>query len=80
MVDALPGKDARGRNIFYIDDTDFATMHNFLYYWYTGRVNMYDERNDPAEETGDVLDSFTLEGYPEPIPSAFKLYITAICI
>ena len=75
--DQRPGKGTHGRDIFYIDETDFATIHNLLCYCYTGCVNMYDEPNDLPQETGDMQEISMSAGYPEPVPSAFKLYATA---
>jgi hypothetical protein len=48
-----PALDHRGRSIIYIDDVDFVTFHNILYFLYTGRINPQDQREEvtrPSEE------------------------------
>jgi hypothetical protein len=59
---ALPGQ----RTIIQVEDIDFVTMHNFLYYLYTGCVNLH-QCNEGYEKA---------DGYPEEA-DAFRLYCAA---
>jgi hypothetical protein len=48
-----PAIDHRGRPIIYIDDVDFVTFHNILYFLNTGRINLQYQREEvvrPWEE------------------------------
>ena len=49
------------------DEIDLVTLHNILYYLYTGSVNLH---------LGGVTDIPLPEGYP-PVANAFNLYRTA---
>jgi hypothetical protein len=53
------------RTIIVVDDVDFITMHNILYYLYTGRVNLHFREKKPAPS-----------GYPQPA-DPFLLYRAA---
>jgi hypothetical protein len=68
-----PSIDQHGRRIIYIDDFDFTTMHNLLYFLYTGYANLH---HSPA---GENLNEFLEEsppGYPPPA-DPFTLYTAA---
>lgn len=59
----LPSTDRLGRTIIYVDDVDFVTMHNILYFLYTGCVNLHHEVSSNLHEHST--------GYPPPAdPSA----------
>jgi hypothetical protein len=58
-----PSLDDVARDIVRVDDIDFVTLHNLLYFLYTGYVNMH--------FTGSDFD--LPEGYPEEV-SPFELY------
>jgi hypothetical protein len=58
QLESRPKVDSKGRTIIYIDDFDFVTMHNLLYFIYTDRVNFC--RNVRQEE------DFQAEGCPSP--------------
>jgi len=68
---SLPEIDALGRSIIYIDDVDFGTFHNILYFLYTGNINLQDQREEvdcPPEEA---------EGYPQDEVSPMALFQAA---
>ena len=62
--------DSRGRAIIYIDDVDYVTMHNLLYFLYTGYVNLHN--NSSAADAGQT----DINGYPDPV-DAFSMYRAA---
>lgn len=43
--------DADGRRTIIVEDIDFITMHNVLYFLYTGLVNLHNGVNVKANET-----------------------------
>lgn len=68
---SLPEIDFLGRSIIYIDDIDFGTFHNLLYFLYTGNINLQDQReqiNWPSEEP---------KGYPQDEVSPMALFQAA---
>lgn len=48
-----PKMDQRGRPIIYIDDVDFVTFYSVIYFLYTGRTNIYYEREEADFFAGD---------------------------
>ena len=62
-----PNTDRLGRTILYIDDVDFVTMHNILYFLYTGCVNLHHDSALLPEHPA---------GYPPPV-DATALYHAA---
>lgn len=62
----LQSSDDYGRTVIQVDDIDFVTMHNLLYFLYTGRANLY---------FGTVADQ-ALTGFPDEA-DAFDLYRAA---
>ena len=65
-----PITDDQGRQIIYIDDVDFITMHNLLYFLYTGCVNLH---NNPDSVQDDLRNP---DGYPDAV-DAFSMYRAA---
>lgn len=65
-----PTTDDQGRVTVYIDDIDFVTMHNLLYFLYTGCVNLH---HNP-----DLLPAnlHHPDGYPDVV-DAFSMYRAA---
>jgi hypothetical protein len=63
--------DQHGRPIVYTDDFDFATMHNLLYFLYTGYANLH-YRPTTHDEHFEGLPL----GYPPPV-DPFTLYQAA---
>jgi BTB/POZ domain len=61
--------DEMGRMIIYVDNTDFTTMHNILYFLYTGSVNLHNP------ETWEGMFSYP-NGYPGEA-DAFALFRAA---
>jgi len=59
-----PSLDDVGRDILHVDGFHFVTLHNLLYFLYTGYVNMH--FNGPGFDFPD--------GYPELEVSPFELY------
>ena len=66
-VDSKADKRPKQRTVIFVDDVDYTTMHNILYYLYTGRVNMHLSRHVEEE---------TPNGYPDAADS-FLLYRAA---
>jgi BTB/POZ domain len=65
-----PTTDDQGRVMVYIDDIDFVTMHNLLYFLYTGYVNLH---HDPDSVQSDLRNP---DGYPDVV-DAFSMYRAA---
>jgi len=65
-----PITDDQGRVIVYIDDIDFVTMHNLLYFLYTGCVNLH---HNPDSVQSDLRNP---DGYPDAV-DAFSMYRAA---
>ena len=63
--------DSQGRTIIHIDDIDFVTMHNLLYFLYTGHANLHYEKSNVKGDLGK-----NPEGYPPPA-DPFSLYRAA---
>ena len=62
--------DSRGRTIIYINDVEYVTMHNLLYFLYTGCVNLHNNSNAADASQMDI------NGYPDPV-DAFSMYRAA---
>ena len=62
---------AQGRTIIYIDNFDFTTIHNIIYYLYTGRVNLH---HSPETHKANAIS--IPDGYPDPV-DPFQLYIAS---
>jgi hypothetical protein len=67
--DLRPSTDTLGRTIIYVDDVDFVTMHNILYFLYTGCVHLH------HKSSSDVVYAQSA-GYPPPV-DASALYHAA---
>jgi hypothetical protein len=63
--------DDRGRKVIYIRDHDFVTIHNVLYFLYTGTANLHWNTDEVREQMENKPD-----GYPDPA-DAFLLYKAA---
>jgi hypothetical protein len=64
------------RIILEIDNFDFTTMHNILYYLYTGKVNMHHSANADGSFQHPSYTFTPPEGYPFAA-DPFELYLTA---
>lgn len=73
-----PSLDELGRSILYIDDTDFVTFHNLLYFLYTGHVNLNHHWQDQAEQLiwpGKEPDGWPEEANPTDLFRAADMYL-----
>lgn len=71
--------DADGRRIIIVEDIDFVTMHNVLYFLYTGLVNLHNSINFKGKETIPKDEGYEWTapaGYPDSV-DAFSLYCAA---
>ena len=61
-VDSKSEKRPKQRTVISVDDFDYTTMHNILYYLYTGRVNLHLYMNEDQAPNGypDAADPFLL--------------------
>lgn len=71
QLERRPAVDSKGRTIIYIDDFDFVTVHNLLYFIYTDRVNLRYDRDETESDT-----FFEAEGCPAPA-DMFTIYRAA---
>ena len=61
-VDSRADERPKQRTVISVDDVDYTTMHNILYYLYTGRVNLHLYMNEEEAPIGypDAADPFLL--------------------
>lgn len=69
--------DIKGRTIIHVTDFEYDTIHNLLYFLYTGYVNMHDTIEPVNSDFQDEHYDWTPPaGYPQPV-DAFDLYRAA---
>jgi hypothetical protein len=66
--------DQRGRPIIYVDDVDFVTFYNVIYFLYTGRTNIYYKRKE-ADWLADDQEKFMDEPSPFALFKAADMYL-----
>jgi len=64
------------QSILEIDNVKFTTMHNIVYYLYTGKVNMHYSANDDGSYFDPSYTFTPPEGHP-PAADPFELYLAA---
>jgi hypothetical protein len=66
-----PNFDVKGRALIYVDNIDPTTMHNILYFLYTGHVNLHEVPASTTDIHGHPV------GYPSRVEDISALYHAA---
>jgi BTB/POZ domain len=70
-----PATDGQGRSVIYVDDVDFITMHNILYFFYTGHVNMHLEGATVRGRYKNAVDGYPGKVDPFTLLQAANIFL-----